>query len=577
MLHLQVRLPLPAPYQNHDLTVDRARRVKCDETRPICIRCQRSGKSCGGYKSSGSRPSPSSEAQPYDMPCSTAVHSTQLVCNPSFGVQSDAGSLRYSRLCLEVLLHDRYKPSSFSGQSTWADLLTQFSSINVAVRTALATFGAVYEAIILRRAQSSRSLASIQYSKALSALQKDVALQEHGPISSFLASVILAVAQVILRNYLNSLTHLNGAFTVLTSTISPQIQNSTKTNNLSSSGGPSRELNTYQVELYSFAQSLDLQTASYVLSGPPELPSSFNSETLNQCWDPNFLERASEVLQPLLHHCYHFANSASYYKYLLRSHFPAELAVEQGKCIAYLSQWLAKCDDELRGWPARWTQSESRQTYLIQRVQCLSALVYVSAISSPYESTYDTYSTFFQQIIRNADEVLGGHAFISVPPSPISGFRIQPGLAQALFLTSLKFRHGSQRRKAIDLLSRLGMEGPWDPDILCKVARRAVEIEESRSFSVPLAEKGRHCWSGSEVSMDGCGNDPSGATIPEQYRLHGCAMGAEADEMDANKMVSVQFSLCIDVEYMVRSGCHESHSHWIIWTESIANGAEPIS
>lgn len=550
--------------------------MKCDETVPSCIRCQRSGKSCGGYKHSGTRRSPSFETLQYDIPSSTAVHSTQLVRNPSFGVQSDAGSLRYSRLCLEVLLHDRYNPSSVSGQSTWASLLTQFSLINVAVSTALATFGAVYEAVILQRTRSNLSLASIQYSKALSALHKDVALQDHGPIPSFLASVILAVAQVVLRHYTNSLTHLNGAFTVLTSTISPQIQNSAKTNHVSSSGTASRELNTYQVELYSFAQSLDLQTASYVLSRPPELPSSFNPEALNQCWDQNFLERASQVLQQLLHHCYHFANSASYYKYLPRSQFPAELALEQGRCIAYLSQWLAKCDDELQGWPARWMQSNSRQTYLIQRVQCLIALVYLSAISSPYESTYDTYSTFFQQIIRNADEVLGGHDFISAPPSPLSAFRIQPGLAQALFLTSLKFRHGLQRRKAIDLLSRIGMEGPWDPDILCKVARRAVEIEESRFFSVPLAEEGRR-WSGSEGSLDGSGSGSFNVNIPEQYRLHGCAMGAEADDLDANKTVAVQFSLCIDAEYMVRSECHESHLHWIIWTESIADRARPIS
>lgn len=463
---------------------------------------------------------------------------------------------------------------SLNKDTVWVDFLNQFSSINLAVRTALAAFGAIYEAVILQRTHASLFLASAQYSKALSALHKDVALQSDGPVPSFLASVILAAAQVLQRHYSNSLTHLKGAFTILTNTISPHMENGPKPGGISSSTSTlTKKTTTWEGKLYSFAQSLDLQTAWYVLSRPPELPPSFDAEVLNQFSGTNFLGCASHILQPLLHRCYHFASSASHYKYLPRSNFPAELAMEQGRCIAYLSRWLAKCDDEFQARSCSLLESNARQTYLILRVQCLSTLIYLSAISSPYESTYDTYATYFQQIIRNAAEVLDNSLF-SAPPSLMCHFRVQPGLAQALFLTSLKHRDNSQRRKAIELLSKVGIEGPWDPNILCKVARRAVEIEESRSLSSMMAKQDS-CRSGLPLDMNS--SAPLTFDVPEQYRLHGCAMVSEAGDFEANKPVSVHFSLCNNVEQMVRSENYESPQHWIIWTEPIVVGAGPFS
>ncbi|KAK5045150.1 hypothetical protein LTR84_009483 [Exophiala bonariae] len=470
-------------------------------------------------------------------------------------LQRDAGSLRYSKLCLEVLLHNKYNTFSFNGQSTFASFLTQFSSTNVAVSTALATFGAIYEAIILQRTQSGLSLTSIQYCKALAALHKDVALQSHGPIPSFLASLVLAAAHALQRHYTDSLTHLHGAFTVLTNSITPRIQDSSETSPASSNSSISMVMNTYQSELYSFAQSIDLHTATYVLHRPPELPSFFDAATLNQSWDPTFLETACHVLQQLLHRCYHVANAVSHYKYLPRSRFPADLMLEQGRCIAYLSQWLAKCDDGFRDRPLSWTQSSCRQTYLVHRVQCLSTLIHLSSVSSPYEMNYDIYTTYFEQIIRNADEVLGSSSFGS-SQSSTSSFRVQPGLAQALFFTSLEFRDGVQRRRAIELLSKLGMEGPWNPDILCRIARRAVEIEESNALSASSMEEYVHA--------------PLKVEIPEKFRLHGCGIDSEAGDLEANKNGTVNFSLCVDVDYMVNSEDHENHRHWIIWAEPIA-------
>jgi len=504
----------------------------------------------------------------HDASSPNVVVCTKLIQDISFGIQRDAGSLRYSQLCLDVLLRDRYSTLSLNGGTTWLELISQLSSTNLAVSTALASFGAVYEAVILRRTRSNILLASTQYSIALSALQAEIAFHYQGPIPSFLASVVLAAAQVIQRHYGNSLTHLLGAFTVLTKTISRRLENNEPPDDVSPCMGLSKQKSNCAAHLYDFAQSIDLLTASYVLGNPPVLPSSFNFEELNQVSSRMLLESGAHSLQSLLHHCYHIANAVSHYKYLPRYRMPTDLALEQGRCIAHLSEWLARCDDEFQN-------RNIRETYLINRAQCLSILIYLSAMSSPLELTYDIYATYFEQIIQHAEEVLTGPSTSS--PMPLRGFRVQPGLAQALYITSVKYRNSTQRRKAIDLLSKVGMEGPWDNDLMCKVARRAVEIEESSSLSSIMSKQSR-CKSEPSLDMDYMDySSPVNVYIPEQHRVHGCGVDSEAGDLEANKPASIEFSLCRDVELMVKSENPESPGHWIKWTEPMMVGAGPFS
>jgi hypothetical protein len=53
-----------------------------------------------------------------------------------------------------------------------------------------------------------------------------------------------------------------------------------------------------------------------------------------------------------------------------------------------------------------------------------------------------------------------------------------PGILQTLFFTAIKYRHSAHRRRAVELLGRTGLEGPWDVKLLVAVASRAIEIEE---------------------------------------------------------------------------------------------------
>lgn len=477
----------------------------------------------------------------------------------------DLHTTRFLSLGYAVLLQDIYGTFALNGDSVFLDLIPQFGVVNCAVSQAIAAFGAIYDTVFVLRSQHGLSRASAQYINALSALNSDITARPQGLIPAFFASVILAAAQVLLQHYTDSLAHLQGAFTLL-----HHCRSTTSDANSGSSGTKSitNQLaceKTTEDRLHIFAQSIDLQTAWYVLHRPPDLPGSFEPNMLREPSCMDSLQDASIVLQSLLHHCYHVANQATNFKYRHSSEHPNSLVCDQGKCIAYLSQWMAKCDIEIKNWTETGALKQSRNWYLILRVQCLSTLIYLSTILSPYEITYDTYAIYFRQIVQGAGEVLSDH-LQSAPANSYVPFRLQPGLAQALFLTSLKHRHPIERRNAIDLLSMTGVEGPWNSSILCRVARRAVEIEESRSSSSLSMHVEDLVNDKSWISV----RRDSDITIPEHHRLHGCSMSSEAGNFEANKPSLVHFSLCNGVEQMVQSRNFESPEHWNIWAESVA-------
>ena len=503
--------------------------------------CQRVGKFCQGYSSSASQHSAILINK--HPPSNGSVVNSLLL-----GLNKDTQSSWHLRLGSQVLLRDLYGTLMLNGDSICLDVLPQFALLNDAVARAVATFGAVYDAVFILRSQRGLLSASAHYTKALASLYDDLAARKDGPVPAFLASIILAASQVLVQHYTDSLAHIKGAFTVLNNFISPS-----GTTGASSRGIASLPLSkTIEDRLYIFAQSLDVLIACYVLHRAPQLPASFNPDILNEPSCTNHPQNASVSLQTLIHHCYHVANQASPFKYQSTSKHPAQVVDQQRRCIAYLNQWLIKSDLDSKKWAKESTHNQSRNLYLLLRVQCLSTLIYLSTILSPYETAYDAYSVYFEQIIDCASQIFQSIA-TKLSTQSHCPFRLQPGLGQALFLTSLKHRNPSQRRTAILLLSKTGIEGPWNSAILCQVARRAVEIEESGS--VPAHH---------HFTEDRSTN----SKIPERHRLNGCGMHSEAGNMEANKPVMVDFSLCNDMEAMIQSSDFEDPRHWTLWRES---------
>jgi hypothetical protein len=492
-------------------------------------------------------------------------------CRPLLiALKTDPAQSRFTALGFEILAQQTCQDAFGIGANIWNCLLPQLSSINPTVNAALASLGATYEAVVLRPVHSvglEGVFAAMQYHKALELLQLDVLLQTHGPTPSFLSSLLLAAVEVLSHHFTNALMHLHGAFRIMTECIQRSAHSWSA---LSRNLGPDVADRSATVDdsqtLYLMAQALDVQTASYALSEPPQLPASqfaSNRSALVMMSDSFSTDQAQSELIPLLHACYHYASLASRYKYLPRSDIPSHVALDQSRYIALLSQWVSKLDRRTSTTIGHDILSEQfaqlippRFPLLAQRVQCISVIIYLSNILNYEERSYDAFTSYFEQIVTDASILLENQSPGGCLTSPGNRFRFISPVSQPLYLTAMKCRQGAIRRRAIHLLGLTGREGPWHGAICQKVAQRAMEIEEDQVLqNVALLEE-----------------DNDVISVTEALRLHGSGMEFDEARLHEKGFIVAHFSRCVDAGLMVtRSDVSwESTENWEIWTEKIA-------
>ena len=519
----------------HGCLTCRARKVKCDETKPTCLRCLRASKACEGYGIRAQTQQSQYETSSSDAETSSSGLESRNCTPPttirvlSNGFQLSSQESSHIRLGLEVLLQQRLEQARWNELPSWIRFISQSLAGNNAVNSAMIYLGAAFEAHCLPDSSTQPRISLARNQKALDALLREVASPNHDLISVFLASVVLAAAEALQRHLANALIHLRGAFRALTSVITVSARSPDSSTPSACHEGFRHDTH----DLYAFATSLDLQTSWYMLSEPPRLSPGYHSTN-----DSN-LSAESNILC-LLHSCYHFTNRAGEFKYRHHAETPSPLVLEQSRHIAALTDWLATSKQ-----PTKESKGSVRQ-YLVQRAQCLSTLIYVSTILSPYEVTYDLYSTHFHQIVESSKNAIAISEDI-FSTSSLTHFKTQPDLFQAVYLTAMKCRDPCLRREAVSLLSQFGIEGPWNARVMTRVAQRAIEIEEMHQPT-----------------------DQPRLPIPETRRLHGCGVDSEAP-LEKTLPISIQahFSLCESVERMVDSRNPEESEEWTLWSEHL--------
>jgi hypothetical protein len=461
---------------------------------------------------------------------------------------------RLSQLGCRIIAHNRYEESSSFGRSVWESLLPQLSRALPTVNSAAAALGAVYELrFLFNNNDQSNPLAELQYNVALRTLQQDIECQPHGTVPLILACVLLTCAELLHRRQLNALTHLQGAFQLLSSHHKASIEASSPESEIEDGSSVRARKDSHLVPddaLQLMFRALDIHVSSYVLGRPPDLSPAIADFRQVQLRQFRSVNEAQAWLVPLIHSCYHFTPKASEYKYLPRTSIPSELLIEQGRYIAHLSSWLATLDRDIlcRQVDDSHKPVRAYRHALMLRAQCLITIVWVSSVMNPFEIAYDKHASLFQQIIDNSAAALGeNHAHFT----GLGGFSPGPGVMHPLFFTALNYRSSTWRRKAIDLLRGAGREGPWDGKLLAAVAARTVEIEEAG------------------LALD-CPEEIAPQHVAERYRVHGAAMDAEAREGKPMNVVEVTFSRCYDIEEMLLAKVPFSdESNWCCWDEAL--------
>lgn len=444
---------------------------------------------------------------------------------------------RLANLGLEILFREKNQTTCWGLSAGWLQSLSQSLSQSFAtsdsVLKCLLFLGSACESLFLPENSQQHLPLTLRHQNAIISLQKEVSTLHNGPLPVFLSSVVLAVASVLLQRLGTALTHVQGALKSLSLIRRKGKQHTTQVKN---------SISDSSIEyLNSIALSLDMHTGWYRLSQPPDLPRVI--EITEEIPDPCTMSNLD--IATFLHDAYHFAAAASHYKYCQRREIPQDLIREQSYLITVLNRIIREIV-----FPQPLTTLESNSNSMTQAVQCLSTLIYLSMVLQPYESAYDQFRAQFTQIVDISERLIAND-HQNAAQSCLPRFQLQPGLFQPLYFTATKCRFSTIRHQAVDILDKLGIEGPWNSRIMTNVARKIIGIEEKFDVSISTGRQ-------SEMS------------VSERDRIHGSGISVlPFEDCKFPAAVKIEVGRCFDIQAMILMPKEEQKPYWELWSEEI--------
>jgi hypothetical protein len=515
-------------------------------------------------------------------------------CNKSFAQE------RLARVGVDLLSHGLSDQFEFT-VSIFDILLPQLSHAIPSVNAAAAALGAIYElqstASSTGKSDERNAIAATQYSLAIKAMQQDLQVQRFGTVPLLMICMLLACSELLLRRRSYSLMHIQAGFKLLEerrATFASAMSASKSSSSSSPVDSPSTTSDaplSDEDEIFLLFRTFDIHSSTYADRRMPTMPPPrlwLPPAVLSENLDPRTM---GLDLISTIHSCLYFTSTAGQYKYLPASQVPASILIEQGRHLGVLNAWLTRLDRyvmhrSILGTSAPRVNPKSRTHLLMLRNMCLSTIIFASTILSPYETAWDDYSWYFEEIISGAEEILSSRSRArsrswspdlngqskSDPDRTYSGntdfaftFTPLPGVIQPLCLTAFKYRHSSYRRRAAQLMRCAGREGPWIGELVAAVAERLIEVEESHALPEGEAEADEI----SALLWGDVGEDiiKGPASIPENARISGAGMDANINrnkgpgEHDSKNWTArrsgetrARFFRCRDVEGMLEAG-----------------------
>ncbi|KAI3553149.1 C6 zinc finger protein [Colletotrichum abscissum] len=445
------------------------RKVKCDETKPACLRCTKTGRKCDGYLPA-SKPGSSNDGSPGSDDSISRL-------SPAVSAFADwAGGSREQRA------FDFYRnfsaPSIFSdgvASTLWKKLVPHFCHAEPAIRHAVLAISSLHETLTLpstsdpitEEANSPRMLtntfAAEQYGKALKCLQEWKPTASSPATVPLLACLLFICIEFMLGDEGASQVHINQGRTILS-----QLE-------------PSADVDVIKKHFVPIYSRLGL--ASFLFgSFPAAIPATLKSSTATSLYFAS-VDEAEVSLYELIDDGLRFTTQAKRAVYSCQPDDPTllDLAHEQDDFLARLSRWhiafvvvsATGIDDNLS-----------------KRKLCMvyyhAAKIAISTAMDPKEIAFDTHTTAFASIVSSSAEFVQATRKTVRDPSEAAKsmpkFVFDTEVIPPLYYVSIKCRHPMLRRAAVNLLKQDAVtnrrENLWDAQMLAEIGKRCINIEE---------------------------------------------------------------------------------------------------
>ncbi|KAM7185572.1 hypothetical protein V8F33_012315 [Rhypophila sp. PSN 637] len=374
----------------------KARRIKCDEQQPACLRCTTTGRTCEGYEP----PNPTrwlvvtGPSQPKLPP--PPIHSILPTAYPDCLLEDG-----YVKLSFDFFRNVAAPElSHFFGKSFWSESLLSTSHQFPAVMSAILALSSLHRRFKDGLPIKGDVFAGRQYEKSLKQLIRSISSTtdtSHSRIMSLLCGVIYSVIEVLHGSCNQARRHLDGIIKLLNEA------KSTKT----AEGGREEVLVADKVmrDLRAIITRFDIEAATYSSRRPPQIalepletlgPQRFPSPDLN-------LDEIEAELCRLMLHAINLIYAAKPYRY--EGHggpVPDQLLYDQENIIQNISLWWANYESTLREAAAGSQSSDDTRRAISLIVHYHTTWTSLNGCIYPSETGYDAYLFNFSEIVHYA-------------------------------------------------------------------------------------------------------------------------------------------------------------------------------
>ncbi|KAI0835935.1 hypothetical protein F5Y06DRAFT_288765 [Hypoxylon sp. FL0890] len=514
--------------------VCKIRRVKCDETKPFCLRCTSTGRKCEGYP-----PVPSRKPRGGNVKAPTISSGAVITGYSVFQLLPGSPSPVPTVNVVES------EPQYFFWAATehdvsrnfeshfWGRLVLQASKEYPTVQYALDAVSALYKVYMMMEHATHRSQgvldtpttrsALVSYNKAVKLISKDLSTGTT-PLNAVLICCLLFVWLEFLRNdFATGLKHLQSGLAILHDM-------------------HTRSSSAFTAIDESIPHIFSRLQVQATLHGCPS--SDFNSSP-TKCPSEVVTDPHPPVFPTLAEALYSLETKLVYIFQLVREKetFQASRGSQATGCPEW-PRFVAKRDAhvaELMRWSAAFQHSpllkkgEAATSIggLLLQLSFEASLMVLKDLFFKSEMQYDEYNAEFKRMVTLVEKILQ-----SGPPRgrrPV--LSLDTGVIPALFYIILKCRERTTRHKAMELLkSAPEREGMWHRDSIIAVTSWKVTMEESLAAQVlgvdqgPLPNSARIY----RERVQDASEDGKSATV----RFDGGPAGSSTAELELNGLLS---------------------------------------
>ncbi|KAK3390971.1 hypothetical protein B0H63DRAFT_128800 [Podospora didyma] len=431
------------------------RKVKCDETKPHCLRCTSHGRACGGY--------PAHLIGAYSW---AELLSKQVVPAITDRRTTQEGrALEFYRSVVAPVF------SGYSDGAFWSHLVVTASYQEPAVRHAVIAISSIYEQMVGEQAQHAhlfdsprRRFAIGHYNRALQQLTKT---DDEGVV--LFVCVLFVCIEILQENKDAAIDHVRHGVVIF---------NNSKAS--SSVWARSQLLPMFiRLSIFPFFFGGTVDTFPGISEFDADLPGIHTA-----------LEASRFRLDLLVARCVRFIRSVDPYREWPLSHEPISetLRTEQQTLSVMLDEWLHSFSAFRTTNPP--PNSDAEGLYMIMQMKGLVGKIWVSTCADRNEMAYDSLLVHFQEIVAMAGLAVkteNNRAANLDEPALKPKFIFEMGYLPLLYFVVIKCRDLPTRLAALEYMTALSFnrECLWDSVLMFSIAWRIIELEhcvDRRSF-----------------------------------------------------------------------------------------------